>query len=62
MLDERGFERKQARVHGVSGKVWVGLRLKTHDELMKETPGEKGENVGRPGVKDQTLPWEEDKV
>ena len=61
MLDERGFERKQARVHGVSGKVWVGLRLKTHDELMKETPGENG-NGERPGLKDQTLPWEEDEV
>jgi phage/plasmid-associated DNA primase len=35
MLEERGFIRKQARVHGVSGKAWHGLRLKEHDELVK---------------------------
>ncbi len=62
MLDERGFERKQARVHGVSGKVWVGLRLKTDDELMRETPGENGKNGEQPGVKDCRLPWREDEV
>jgi len=36
MMEERGFVRKQARVYGVSGKAWVGIRLKEHDELMKE--------------------------
>ena len=34
MLEERGFLRKQARVHVRSGKAWIGLRLKTHDELV----------------------------
>jgi P4 family phage/plasmid primase-like protien len=34
MMEERGFERKQARVHGVSGKAWNGIRLKEHDELV----------------------------
>jgi len=40
MMEERGFVRKQARVYGVSGKAWVGIRLKEHDELMKELPPE----------------------
>jgi putative DNA primase/helicase len=40
MMEERGFERKQARVYGVSGKAWIGIRLKEHDELMKELPEE----------------------
>jgi P4 family phage/plasmid primase-like protien len=41
MMDERGFERKQARVNGVSGKVWISIRLKQHDELMRELgPGD----------------------
>ena len=38
MMEERGFVRKQARVYGVSGKAWIGIRLKEHDELMKELP------------------------
>jgi P4 family phage/plasmid primase-like protien len=38
MMEERGFERRQARVGGVSGKAWIGIRLKEHDELMKELP------------------------
>jgi hypothetical protein len=40
MMEERGFERKQARVWGVSGKAWTGIRLKEHDGLMKELPAE----------------------
>ena len=40
MMEERGFVRKQARVSGVSGKAWVGIRLKEHDELMSELPPE----------------------
>jgi hypothetical protein len=32
MMEERGFERKQARIHGVNGKAWSGIRLKEHDE------------------------------
>jgi len=38
MMEERGFVRKQARVYGVSGKAWMGIRLKEHDELMAELP------------------------
>ncbi|MBS1828799.1 MAG: bifunctional DNA primase/polymerase [Acidobacteria bacterium] len=34
MMEERGFERRQARINGVSGKAWVGIRLKEHEELM----------------------------
>jgi putative DNA primase/helicase len=34
MMEERGYDRKQARVHGMSGKAWIGIRLKTHDELV----------------------------
>jgi hypothetical protein len=30
--------RKQARVCGISGKAWQGIRLKEHDERMKELP------------------------
>jgi hypothetical protein len=37
-MEERGFVRKQARVYGVSGKAWAGIRLKEHDELMAELP------------------------
>jgi putative DNA primase/helicase len=40
MMEERGFERKQARIHGRSGKAWAGIRLKEHDELMAELPEE----------------------
>jgi phage/plasmid-associated DNA primase len=40
MMEERGYERKQARVYGVSGKAWTGIRLKEHDELMAELPEE----------------------
>jgi P4 family phage/plasmid primase-like protien len=32
MLEERGFERKQARVGRTSAKAWVGVRLKNHGE------------------------------
>jgi putative DNA primase/helicase len=38
MMEERGFERKQARIHGVNGKAWSGIRLKTHDELVARLP------------------------
>jgi P4 family phage/plasmid primase-like protien len=38
MMEERGFERKQARVHGLNGKAWNGIRLKTHDELVARLP------------------------
>lgn len=40
MMEEWDFVRKQARVSGVSGKAWVGIRLKEHDELMSELPEE----------------------
>jgi putative DNA primase/helicase len=36
MLEERGFERRQNRVDGPSIKAWIGIRLKTADELMEE--------------------------
>lgn len=45
MMEERGFNRKQARVEGgVSVKAWHGIRLKEHDELVtlsarQEQPG-----------------------
>jgi phage/plasmid-associated DNA primase len=43
MMEERGFVRKQARVNGIGGKAWIGIRLKEHDELVSEstdlTPG-----------------------
>ena len=38
MMEERGFKRLQARIHGRSGKAWTGIRLKEHDELMSELP------------------------
>jgi P4 family phage/plasmid primase-like protien len=38
MMEERGFERKQAKVHGLSCKAWHGIRLKEHDELVGNTP------------------------
>ncbi len=38
MMEERGFERKQARIYGVSGKAWSGIRLKAHDELVARLP------------------------
>ena len=40
LMEGRGFVRQQARVYGVSGKAWVGIRLKEHDELMVELPEE----------------------
>jgi hypothetical protein len=40
MMEERGFERKQARIHGMNGKAWIGIRLKEHDELLAEVPGD----------------------
>jgi phage/plasmid-associated DNA primase len=43
MMEERGFARKQARVCGVSGKAWHGIRLKEHDERMKELPEDEDE-------------------
>lgn len=45
MMEERGFVRKQARVNGVSGKAWIGIRLKEHDELMKELSGKDAPEV-----------------
>jgi hypothetical protein len=38
MMEERGFERKQARLGGYSAKAWTGIRLKTHDELVAGLP------------------------
>jgi P4 family phage/plasmid primase-like protien len=38
MMEERGFEKKQARVDGTSCKAWHGIRLKTHDELVGNVP------------------------
>lgn len=40
MLEERGFGRKQARHHGSSVKVWMGIRAKEHDELVHEAADE----------------------
>ena len=57
MMEERGFERRQARIHGRGGKAWTGIRLKEHDELMAELPQEEdrhqesqeaGEHLRRP--------------
>ena len=42
--------RKQARVYGVNGKAWVGIRLKEHDELMKELPPEDEQQQESPTV------------
>ena len=36
MMEERGFVRRQARVYGVSKKAWLGIRVKQHDELMRD--------------------------
>jgi hypothetical protein len=36
MMEERGFERKQAKVHSVSCKAWIGVRLKEHDEMVTD--------------------------
>jgi putative DNA primase/helicase len=36
MMEERGFDRKQAKVNGVSCKAWIGIRLKEHDELVND--------------------------
>jgi putative DNA primase/helicase len=36
MLEERGFVRKQARIHGLSMKAWHGIRLKEDDELVQD--------------------------
>ena len=47
-MEERGFVRKQARVYGVSGKAWVGIRLKEHDELMMELPPEEVDRHQKP--------------
>jgi putative DNA primase/helicase len=38
MMEERGFQRWQARIDGVSGKAWIGIRLKTDKELAAELP------------------------
>jgi putative DNA primase/helicase len=38
MMEERGFGRKQAKVHGVSRKTWIGIRLKEHDEIVSGMP------------------------
>ena len=56
MMEERGFVRKQARVYGVSGKAWVGIRLKEHDELMKELPEGDAENAVSPEKGDHARP------
>jgi P4 family phage/plasmid primase-like protien len=36
MMEERGYERRQNRVDGPSIKAWIGIRLKTAEELMEE--------------------------
>lgn len=52
MMEERGFVRKQARVDGVSGKAWTGIRLKEHDERMDEVKeAEKRERQSPEGAK-----------
>jgi hypothetical protein len=50
MMEERGFVRKQARIYGQSGKAWVGIRLKEHDELMKELPPEEEQQQQSPNA------------
>ena len=40
MLEERGYERKQAKVKGMGCKVWVGVRLKNFDEMRLGLPDE----------------------
>jgi len=34
MMEERGFQRKQATIHKLNKKAWWGIRLKEHDELV----------------------------
>jgi len=38
MMEERGYERKQARVGRINGKAWVGIRLKNPDEETAPIP------------------------
>ena len=40
MLEERGYERKQAKVKGMGCKVWMGVRLKNFDEMRLGLPDE----------------------
>jgi hypothetical protein len=49
MMEERGFVRKQARVDGVSQKAWIGIRLKTYDELMADLKKAEVANTGSTG-------------
>jgi len=48
--------RKQARVNGVNGKAWIGIRLKRHDELMSELPEAAAENGVSPEDGDDARP------
>ena len=50
MMEERGFERKQTRIHGLSGKAWMGIRLKEHDEIVAGIAvTESPDVIARPG-------------
>jgi phage/plasmid-associated DNA primase len=40
MMEKGGFERRQARIHGRSGKAWTGIGLTEHEECMGELPEE----------------------
>jgi phage/plasmid-associated DNA primase len=40
MMEERGYERKQAKVKGMGCKVWMGVRLKNFDEMRLGLPDE----------------------
>jgi putative DNA primase/helicase len=42
VLEERGFERKQARIRGIGGKAWTGIRLKEHGELVRDAGSTEG--------------------
>ena len=35
MMEERGYERRQATMHGKNAKAWHGIRLKDNDELVE---------------------------
>jgi putative DNA primase/helicase len=54
LMEDRGYERRQARVGDVNGKAWTGVRLKDKDELAgnvqsfplrKTLPKEVGDRV-----------------
>ena len=51
MMEERHFERRQARVHGLSGKAWMGIRLKKNGELLAACEAESPEDIDVPATK-----------